>query len=129
MLTKIGKTLLIALFPLLTSAVAYGADAAPEEVVEVVIIDQQDASEPFAAMFEKFSAAYAANDSPGERSMWAAVYAGQNSNSIIVYIVYPSIEALAADKTVSSPEYQALVPEFVEKGFKVSSRMLNFRVR
>ena len=122
------KMLLIALVPLFTTTFVYGAEA-PTEVVEVVIIDSTGASEQFAPMFDRFSTVYKKHNSPSERSLWGSVFAGPNTGSQVVYIVYPTLEAFAADKTVESADYQALSQEFAEKGFRVSSRMLNFRNR
>jgi hypothetical protein len=128
MIVMLKKALLFALFPLFTTTIVYGAEA-PTEVVEIVIIDTTGASEPFAPMFDRFSAAYEKHESQGERSLWASVFSGSNTGSQIVYIVYPTLEAFAADKTVLSEEYQALGQEFNQKGFRVSSRHLNFRNR
>jgi len=126
--TKIGfvAALLIALFVPLISAAA----EAPTDVMEVVIIDQTGASEPFAPMFDRFSEVYKAQDSAAVRSMWFNAYAGQQSNVLIVSLRYPSLAAFAADGgVVPSPAYQALAQEFQQKGFRVVSRSLSFQGR
>jgi len=125
---KLGfiTAMLAALFLPMISA----AEEAPNDVMEVVIIDARGASEPFPPMFDRFSEVYKAHDSAAVRSLWFNAYAGQQSNVLIVSLRYPSMAAFAEDSdVVPSADYQALAQEFQQKGFVVVSRSLSFQGR
>ena len=106
------------------------AQQGPTEVREVIMINAQNADEPFGPLFTRYSAVYAQYKSKGVRELWFSGYAGQQTGLNIVTITYPDMNAFAAGgNVISSPEYQALSQEFQQKGFRVVSRSLSFRAQ
>ena len=120
--------LLIALVSLYPTTFVYAAEA-PTQVVEVIVIDSTGASEPYGPLFDRFSTVFKKHNSPADRSLWGSVFSGPNTGAQTVYVIYPTLEAFAADKTVESADYQALGQEFLQKGFRITSRSLDFRNR
>lgn len=116
-------------FGLFAPVATYAEEAAPG-VMEVVAIDGTGASEPYAPLYDKFTAVYKKMGSSGQRSLWANVWAGNNAGLAIVTIEYPNMAALAADGAiVSSAEYQALSQEFFQKGYRIASRSIVVKQR
>jgi hypothetical protein len=121
--------LLTALMALIFALPNVFAAEAPTDVMEVVVIDVTGASGPFAPLFDRFNAVYKKHKSPARRELWSNYYAGPSTGLAIVTIRYPTFEALAADTTVTTQEYQAVAQEFQQQGFKVASRSMTFQNR
>ena len=122
------KSLFILLVLATMLATAFSsAEEAATEVMEVIVIDPQNASETYLATFQKFTAYYKKAGIPATRRMWNNVYAGDETGLVIVTISWPNMMAYAkSDELFNTPEFQALGQEFQDRGFRITSQKMVF---
>lgn len=125
---KLRFVLLAALGTMAASIAA--AQEAPTQVAVVHIVDGRNATEPYPALHDKYTAIWKKSGAQVERELWGAGFAGPDTGRWVVVIKFPSIEAFAkSNAVVDSAEYQALNAELTQKGFRVESSSLQFRAR
>jgi hypothetical protein len=112
----------------ITASVAFAAEAqAPTQVAVINIVEGPG---PFAPFFDRYTAIYKKYGLNVERELWYQGFAGPESGRWVVVVKYADMQEFSKSGTVvDSPEYQALGTEFQQKGFRVESTSLQFRVR
>jgi len=113
-----------------TALVASAAEAqAPTQVATVFVVEGPPV-QPYAPYFDRFTAVYKKHGMNVERELWQTGFAGSDSFRWVVVVKYATIEDFAkSGAVVSSPEYQAVNADMLQKGFKVLSASLQFRER
>ena len=130
MKNKINVGFVAAMLAVLFIPVISFAQTTPQEVMEVIVMDASDATGRFAPFSDQVAELAKEYDSPAERNVWFNAYAGNQSGLVIVTIRYPSIAAVGEDAEMyASPEFQAVMEEVRQTGFKIISRSLTLRVR
>jgi hypothetical protein len=124
MKNKINVGFVAAVLAVLFIPVVSFAQTAPQEVMEVFIIDASEATAPLAPLIDRFVELNKKHNSPSERALWFNAHAGAQTGVFISTIRWPSIAAFAADPVPATPEAQALQQELFQTGFKVVSRSL-----
>jgi hypothetical protein len=66
----------------------------------------------------------------GKARLWALTFAGDNSGKFVIAVESPNLGAMAADsaKMRATPEWQKLIADVDESGFKVVSQSLAMEV-
>ena len=66
----------------------------------------------------------------GKARLWALTLAGDNSGKFVIAVESPNLGAMAADsaKMRATPEWQKLIAEVDDSGFKVVSQSLAMEV-
>jgi len=109
---------------------SFAADAQMPTQVATVFIVEGPPTESYAPQFDEVTAIFKKHGMNVERELWRTGFGGTQFSQWILVVKYATPEDFAkSGDVVNSPEYQAAYAETVQKGFKVLSSALQFRVR